>query len=346
MPGEHEKKQKVQPGVQPGNLWQDTAQSSDWPLYSIFGITLTSDFPFVNRLAKGTTSPDLSFTCIDHPPIPPGWQRTAPSYASPYRTDAGESVVYLHRLEDCDVLRFTNAADFYLWSDRILCHLLYPAFDYLVEIYLLGAVLSFWLERQGIPALHASAISIDGCAAVFLSRNKGGKSALAAVLMQAGYPLLTDDILPVEQCEQTFLGRPGYPNMRMWPEQAQYFLGFYEDLEIVHPALSKRRVPVGSDDFGTFCSRPQPLTCLYLPERRTTGDRGTEIKITPIPHAASVIELVRHSFSGHILEALNWQGRRLDFFAQLVQQIPMHRLTYPSGFDHLPRVREAILEDL
>ena len=346
MPVEHEKKQKVHPWVQPWNLWQDFAQSSDWPLYDIFGITLTSDFPFANRLAKGTASPDLSFTCIAQPPIPPGWQQTAPSYASPYRTDAGESIVYLHRLENCDVLRFTNAVDFYLWSDRILCHLLDPGCDYLVEIYLLGAVLSFWLERQGIPALHASAISIDGGAAAFLSRNKGGKSALAAALMQAGYPLLTDDILPLVRQEETFLGRPGYPNMRMWPEQVQYFLGHYEDLEIIHPALSKRRVPVGPDGFGTFCNLPQPLDCLYLPKRLSTGNWGTQIDITPVSPAAAVIELIRHSFAAPIVEALGWQRQRLDFFAQLVQKVPLRQITYPSGFDHLPRVQKVILEDL
>ena len=344
MPGKH----KVHPCVQAGNVWQDTAKSSAWPLYSIFGITLTSDFPFANRLVKGSGSPRLSFSCVDQPPIPPGWQQTAPAYASPYRTDAGESVVYLHRLEDCDVLRFTNAADFYLWSDRILCHLLNAAYDYLVEIFLLGAVLSFWLERQGIPALHASAISIENRTVVFLSMKKGGKSLLAAALMQAGYPLLTDDILPVVRQGKTFLGQPGYPNMRMLPGEAKYFLGHYQNLGIIHPALSKRRVLVGPDGFGTFCNIPQPLACFYLPGRRKPGKKETQIQIdvTPITPAAAVIELVRHSFTCHILEALGWQSQRLDFFTQLVQQVPMHRLTYPSGFDHLPRVREAILESL
>ncbi|UCH92591.1 MAG: hypothetical protein JSV88_20155 [Candidatus Aminicenantes bacterium] len=324
----------------------NAAHSSDWPVYRIFGITLNSDFPFANRLAKGTDPPNLSFSCIKQPPIPLGWTQAAPSYASSFRTVDGESVVYLHRLDTCDVLRFTRAADFYLWPDRILCHLLDPAYDYLVEIFLLGTVLSFWLERQGTPVLHASAISIDGRAAVFLSRKKGGKSALAAILMQAGYPLLTDDILPVEQHEKTFLGRPGYANMRMWPGEAQYFLDHFHDLEIIHPAFSKRRVPVGPPGFGTFCNRAQSLTCLYLPERRHPGEKGTQIEITPVSPAAAVIELVRHSFTGHILEALGWQRQRLDFFTQLVNQVPLRRLTYPSGFDHLPRVREAILEDI
>ena len=38
--------------------------------------------------------------------------------------------------------------------------------------------------------------------------------------------------------------------------------------------------------------------------------------------------------------------RRLEFFARMVQQVPVRRLVYPTGFEHLPRVRETILEDL
>jgi hypothetical protein len=36
----------------------------------------------------------------------------------------------------------------------------------------------------------------------------------------------------------------------------------------------------------------------------------------------------------------------LGFFAELVQRVPVHRLRYPSGFEHLPAVHEAILRDL
>ena len=107
-----------------------------------------------------------------------------------------------------------------------------------MEIRLLGPVFSFWLELQGIPVLHASAVLVEGQAVAFLSSNYGGKTSLAATLMQAGHPLLTDDFLPVERGDGLYLGRPGYPTMRMWPEEAEHFLGSYEDLGLVHPALT------------------------------------------------------------------------------------------------------------
>ena len=315
-------------------------------IYRLFGLALDSDFPFANRLTPAVGAPDLTFTCVPSAPLPGDWEQTTPAYASPYRTDSDESTAYLYRLDGCDVLRFTRVADFYLWPDRIVCHLLDPAYDYLVEIRLLGPVLSFWLERRGIPALHTAAVVVEGRAVGFLSANSGGKSSLAATMMQAGYPLLTDDILPVEHSHGAFVGRAGYPQMRLWPDEARYFLGHHEGLERVHPAYSKRRVLVGTDGFGAFCDVSQPLACLYLPERRDSAEAGMEIGITPVSPRDAVIELVRHSFTPRVVEAIGLQAQRLDFFAQMVQQVPMRRLVYPSGFAHLPRVRDAILEDL
>lgn len=317
-----------------------------WMTRSLFGLTLVTNFPFANHLAPATGPANLAFAYELTAPLPDSGEQELPSYNSSYRMDNGEGVAYLYRLADCDIIRFTHIADYYLWAERIACHMLDPAYCYLVEIHFLGPVLSLWLERRGIPTLHASAVVVDGRAVGFLSTNSAGKSTLAAAMVQAGYPLLTDDILPVEHSGNMFLGRPGYPQMRLWPNEAQHFLGHYEDLELVHPAYSKRRVPIGSGGFGSFCDKPQPLACIYLPERRDVQEHGTQVQIAPVSRRDATMELVRHSFVASIVEQLGLQAQRLDLFAHMVQQVPMHRLLYPSGFEHLPLVREAILADL
>ena len=107
-------------------------------VYSLFGLTLTSYFSFANRLAPGIGSPDLTFSCISSAPRSVDWDHVAPVHTSPIRTDDGESVAQLYRLGACDVLRFSPIADFYLSPNCIVCHLWDPAYDYLVEISLLG----------------------------------------------------------------------------------------------------------------------------------------------------------------------------------------------------------------
>ena len=317
------------------------------PTFRIFGLTLASDFAFANPLAPAADchTPDVTFNCSDRAPRVVDWQALAPAYASPDLVEDGESLGYLYRLADFDVLRFTGVADFYLWPDRIVCHLLDPACAYLVEIYLLGAVLSTFLERRGIPVLHASAVVVDRQAVAFLASNRGGKSALAATLVQAGHPLLTDDILPVEPDADRWLGLPGYPAMRMWPDEAQHFLGRYKDLEIVHPQLEKRRVCVGPGGFGAFCAEARPLACIYVPERRDPDEWGETVRIEPLRPTEALMALVRHSFTPRLAEAMGLQRHRLSLLVDLLQRVPIRRLIYPSGFERLPLAREVILQD-
>ncbi len=320
--------------------------SEGLPVYSLYGFKLGSDFPFANRLAETTGEPDLTFRLVSAPPIV-GWEEDTPAYASSPELDgAEESVLRVYRSGDCHILRITGVVDYYITPGGIVCHLLDPAYEYLAEIHFLGIASSLWLELRGLPALHASTVVIEDRAVVFLSTNKGGKSTLAAMLMQAGYPLLTDDILPLERRGETFLGRPGYPQMRMWPDQASHFLGRYEDLGVVHPAYSKRRVPVGEDGLGTFHSEAAPLACFYLPQRRAPAEWGEAVEVGPLSRMEALMSLVGQSFVPYTVEALGLQPHRLAFFAQLLSQVPVRRLVYPEGYAHLPQVRRGILGDL
>ncbi len=323
-------------------------------LYRIYGITLRTGFRFSTYLPKGDGLPTVTFHRTLSSPMPggpPAWPAGSNGDAAlasggfhPLPKPARDRFL-LFRHSDFDILRFKDAADFYLWKERIICHLTNPVFAGRDELFLLGTVLSLWLEKQGIPALHASAVVVEGKTIVFLGNKGNGKSSLAAAFMQQGYPLLTDDILPVEHAAGGFLGRPGYPQMRMWGNEADYFLGGSENLEIVHPVYPKFRVPVGAGGFGIFSDMPQTIDCFYLPVRRD-AQGNAEIEIDPVSPAEAVIELLRHSFVSHFIEALGLQAQRLFLLSGLARRVPMRRIAYPSGFERLPAVRRAILEDI
>ncbi len=315
--------------------------SSPVRFYRIYGLSLATDLGFKNRLGTGAPPADLTFRC----PVEPlaELDDLEASSRNPSPTPGRGNPSRLFRLGALDVLRFTDVADYYVGDDRIDCHLRDPLRRYLVEIELLGPVLSFWLERRGLPTLHASAVDVGGLAVAFLSSKHGGKTSLAATLLRQGYSLLTDDVLPLEERGGTFLGRPGYPQMRMWPDQAARYLERWQELELIHPGYSKRRVPVGPGGLGRFCDASRPLACIYLPQRRSGASGGVEI--VPLKPRDAAIELVRHSFSPYLVDAMGWQAERLDFFARLVQRVPVRRVLYSSGFEHLPAVRDGILED-
>jgi hypothetical protein len=310
-------------------------------IYRCYGFNLASDAEFTTPLPRTDGGTHLSFTLTETPPAA-DWRRTELTYASQSRLETGESVLELRCADEHVVVRFTKVSDYHLWPDRIVCQLLDPAHDFTVELRLLSLVFSVWLECRGIPALHASAVNVENRVAGFLSRSRGGKSSLAAVLLQRGHALLTDDILPVERRAGQIVGRPSFPQMRFWPGEADYFVGSHEHLPLAHPQFNKRRVTVGPGSFGRFCDRVIPLSAIYLPERRD----GASVRIESVAPGQALIELVRHSFAAHLAEAMGLMASRFSFFAELVREVPVRHLTYPPGFQHLEKVCDAILEDV
>ncbi|HEY2291795.1 MAG TPA: hypothetical protein VGM86_13935 [Thermoanaerobaculia bacterium] len=274
----------------------------------------------------------LSISCdplLADPPPPP-------LYVSAIRDRDGASLGSLYRGPRGEILHFPKVGDFRIDSDRIDIYL--PSGEsHLAELRFLGPVMSYWFERQGLPTLHASAVAVNGRAVAFVSRHGGGKSGLAAAMVQAGFPLLTDDMLVLEEREGRWEVRPAYPEMRMWPDEAAHFAGSPAALPLVQAGSEKRRVAIGESGFGSFLDAAVPLACVYLASRRLEGDdRGIEIQ--PVPRSEALIELVRHSFSPRLVEAAGLQPARLDRLARLVRAVPVRRLVYPSGFDRLPEV--------
>jgi hypothetical protein len=317
-----------------------------WHLYYLFGVTLASDFPFANQLLPGTAPPDLTFTCTRTAPLSPNWEQARLVTSSSERTAQGIPALAVYRLDECEVLRCADLMDFYLWPGRIVCHLRDPDYEFLVEIRFLGTVMVYWLALAGIRSLHAASVVVDGEAVSFLATNRGGKTSLAATFMQAGYPLLTDDRLCLQRSGERFEAQSGYPQMRMWPEQAEHFLGHSATLPVVHPAYEKRNARVGEGEFGRFYGRAAPLRAIYLPARREADAAETAIEIAPLAAPEALFALLQDEQFGGTASVQGWQKARLAWLSDVVTRVSIRRLRYPSGYEHLPRVREAILKDL
>jgi hypothetical protein len=316
-------------------------------LYRVFGLTLESDYPFAFALAPGSGTPDVTFSCVDAPPLALDEGARTLLYGSATRDDAGESLLCVYHTAQGDVLRWTGVADYCLLGQHIVCRRKSEAAE-VVSTQLFAAVLAYWLEQAGTPALHASAVALDeGRGAVgFLSGSGNGKSALAAALLQAGQSLLSDDILAMTPGAAGFLAQPGLATMRMWPDEATFFLGHYADLPRVHPAMEKRHLPVGAGQWGAYCAEPRPLACLFVPERRPPDDPRREVWLSPVSPREALLELVRHSYVARLAQGAGLQPRRLGLLAEVARRVPLWRLSYPSGFDELARVAAVLLEHI
>jgi hypothetical protein len=333
-----------------GSSWLDRIQaeaSLDWPRYRIFGMTFASDYAFEKYLPAGEGYPDLLFTLVNSRPACSSWEALEPTYVSPYLNPAGDNFLSLYTTSGCWVIRYAGIADFYLLDRGIICHILDPDQQDLAAVHILPAVLSVWLElNKRVFALHASAVVVGRQVIAFLGHSGHGKSTLAAAFAQADYPLLSDDILLVDDRNGEFVARPGYPFMRLWPDEAEWFYGGYKEFENIQAGYGKLRVPLSADHFGKFYDRAAPLTRIYLPQRRPASDGSAIIRFTSISPQEVVIELMRFAYSSRLSEALGRNAERLDFFARLAGKVPLRRLAIPNGYEHLPAVLSALLVDL
>ncbi len=311
-----------------------------WRTHRFFGLDLSSDFPFVVRSPGGQREPNLRFTCTDRLNRSP---RAQTVYTSSIRTSDDRPALELDEASGAHFLRVAGIGEFELEEGSITCRpwIRQPE---LVEIALLGTVLALWLELRGIPAIHASAVEIDGSAVAFMAGHQGGKSSLAAAFLQMGHALISDDISALGSLEGRIQLRPSYPQMRMWPRDAAHFLGSEVRLRRLYPGGEKRRVPVGPAGFGRFCAKTIPLVLAILPERDASY-RGP-IVLEPVGRAGAVVELTRHSFLGRTVHALGLAPGRFDTFAEIARQVSFQRLRFPAGFEFLPGVEQAVIEAL
>lgn len=307
--------------------------------YRLYGTTTASALSFTSNVP--TTSGPYTLWVEEASPIPPSFWSDMRKVDSPAPTDAVPGTIYRHPAGNCHAFRFPEVADYIFTSDTISYALHDPDLRYALEIWLLGPVLSLWHELQGRPALHTAAVTVEGEAVAFLAANEGGKSTLAAALMDANCPLLTDDVLVLDGSGENVVGRPSYPQMRLWPEQIRRFLGPEVQVPQVTPNTEKCRVPVGPSGFGTFQDTARPVTHLFLPERHP---HATSVQLSSLPPQEALITLVRHSFLPNTVEALGLGPERFPVLTTLVEQAQVHRLLYPPGMEHLPRVTDVVRE--
>jgi hypothetical protein len=310
--------------------------------YRVYGITMETDVQLAVRLPATDADPDLVFELNASAPGEIDLEPLSRVYTEGRRDDGRPHFEYW-ALDDRDVVRITGVADFHCWPSHIVCHLRDADHRYLVEVALFGMVLALWLERRGTPTLHGSGVVVDGKAVGFLAGRGTGKTSTAAACVASGMPMLSDDLLALEEQDGQILAHPGYPQFRMWPAQARHFVGTDRGHQRIHPGRDKMRIDVGNG-FGTFQAEATSLVRLYVPER--ADDAGAEVRMTPLRPREGMLALLRHSFLPRESARFGLQAGRFPFLAQLVRRVPILRLVVPNGLDQLPRVVDAIRADV
>ncbi len=207
--------------------------------------------------------------------------------------------------------------------------------------FLRNNILSFCLLKFGIESLHGSAVKIGKKAVGFIGESTYGKSTLAASFLQAGCPVLTDDLLAIQKSRGRFWSAPGIPHLKLRKDAAKAFLPASIRGIGMTPGAIKFIFPLK----GKWSWRGiLPMGALYvLQPRYSPGSR--EIRIRSFPRREAAMHLIRaaHNLVVQSRERLNYQFK---FAGELASQIPIRAVSYPRDFKRIPELRDLLLRDI
>ncbi|MEM9043955.1 MAG: hypothetical protein AAGC81_04615 [Pseudomonadota bacterium] len=278
-------------------------------IYHGYGLNFASDLA-LSGFAETSSQPDVTIR------ISAEARETAEAVAA-------DPISFTKHPEQGYLLR-VEAGDYWIQNARSVLITPAPETDEAyVRLYVTGTVIGLILHLRGIQTLHAATIAIEGTAIAFVGEQGAGKSTLAAA-MAAKHPILGDDVVAVEPCDDGVLALPGGAEFKLWQETLDH-LGLPQGPRIAN-RTEKFYVPAP----GNHLTKSVPLGAVIVLERG-----GSTIGVERYPLLEATDQLVQHAYRPELVPIL---GRQADHFrqaAQLAARLPVWRLRRPEGLVHL-----------
>ena len=286
-------------------------------LYRYCGLTLAADRPLPELPAAARDMiPDLEIVNGDVPAaLPDEICRTAT-----FAHNGREALWWLEGIG-----RFQVAAA----GRRITVEPALAADDASLRLMLLHPVFALAGVLRGDWLLNAAAVEREGQVCAFIGPSASGKSTAAAILLQAGYRLVSDGLLRVTRDAQgRFLAHPQAPWLQLWPDTIRHLELAVTPRSGVRPGLALLRLAL------PLCDRPLPLARIGLLREQ----RGNDLEgFVPSrrPGASGFETLLQHTAGNAWLDDLADRRALFQWGVALTAQCIIERLEVPWGWDRL-----------
>jgi hypothetical protein len=188
--------------------------------------------------------------------------------------------------------------------------------------YFLGPVMGFLLRQRHVTSLHASCVEIAGHGFALSGEAGFGKSTTAAALALRGFPVISEDIVPLKQAGERINVVPGYPRICLWPDSVANLLGTAQALPQLTPAWEKQYLALDGKR-AKFSSEELPLGAIYILGARTEEENAPYVQ--PMSPREALLDLVRNTYMNWLLDR-EQRAEEFDFLANLVKHVPVRRI--------------------
>ena len=316
--------------------------------YSVYGLRLFSNLPILGLAEQpASLTVDLQVRLNQRPPWLDGLQGTSQEsfYISPDLDERGNPSITIWKLADGAYFRvlYNDGTEFFLdrlgtriwatWPDRLTLE------D--TAVFLRGSILGFVLRLRGLTSLHASAVAVGNQAIALVGPAGAGKSTTAAAFARLGYPILSDDIVPVLDRGDSFLVQPGYPCLCLWPGSVSSLYGSPDALPLLTPNWDKRYLAL-KDNGYRFQQEPLTLAAIYSLGERCYDSTGPLVEA--LPARAGFMALVSNTYMNYLLDQ-TMRAREFELLGRVATNVPLRYVRPRADRAHLTRLCEVILND-
>jgi hypothetical protein len=203
----------------------------------------------------------------------------------------------------------------------------------LIAILIAGTVVAYLLCADGCLVLHASAVEADGRALAFVGQSGQGKTTMAALMCADGYPLVADDLLPVEPRGDRMMCLPVATELRV-REKVEELLGRFDSGVARRRTVDERHAVAAR----TTAAKELPLGPVVVP----WPDReATSVSVRRMGAGEAAMTLARYQ------RVEGWSSppmlrRQFDAVSALVGSVPVLVMRVPWG----PPFRKSLASEV
>lgn len=208
-------------------------------------------------------------------------------------------------------------------------------------LYLLGPILGFMLRLRGITCLHASGVVVDEKAFALTGPSGAGKSTLAASFAAAGYPVLSDDVLPLTTINGIIHAQSGYSRLRLFPNSFENLPDLPDNLPLLAPGWDKCYLDLASDSYELH-KTSRALQVIYIIDWDV--DNTPCPSIAPLSGITALPFLAANTYRNELLTP-EMRMNEFLFLSQMVSKIKVRKLHPVNDIKAVPQLREMILDD-
>ena len=207
----------------------------------------------------------------------------------------------------------------------------------LMRVFLMGSVFGALLHQKGILALHGSAVTGKKGAILFTGRSSSGKSTLAAVLTEKGFPFITDDISALHHHKEGYYIHPGIPHMKLWKDVINK-LGINEDFNQVRPSIEKYRRIVKQG----FSHLPEKVnTIITLGAKNTNG-----IEIRELSGIEKFETLKENTYRYEFIPAMQISDQHFRSISELANTVNVFQVQRPSSPLRIDELADVLIDKI